>query len=178
MLLETVKALRSGGTVRYHAQPEIPSQTVAEHMWGVAMLVMMFYPTCSALLLKAAISHDCGEVGIGDIPSPTKRRMPELREAVKQMEDENMIDMGLDFEAHLSETERTALKICDVLEGLWYTAKHYHRTGEGFSTLRNWAELAQDLPLNIHQTVFVNSCLAPPMKNPTLQLGKSLHAAK
>ncbi|MGI4214935.1 HD domain-containing protein, partial [Klebsiella pneumoniae] len=116
-------ALRSGGVQRYHAQPDIPPQSTAEHMWGVAMLVMMFYPTASVTLLKAALSHDCGEVGLGDMPSPTKQAAPGVRQILKDMELDNMSSLGLEpWEEHLSETEKAALKICDVLEGLQYTA--------------------------------------------------------
>ena len=161
-------ALRSGGVQRYHAQPDIPPQSTAEHMWGVAMLVMMFYPTASLTLLKAALSHDCGEVGLGDMPSPTKQAAPGVRDILKDMEHDNMSSLGLEpWEEHLSPTEKTALKICDVLEGLQYTAKHVLSTGQGFETLNNWIALAQGLPLNSQQKAFVNAVLyrkEPPLR--------------
>jgi 5'-deoxynucleotidase YfbR-like HD superfamily hydrolase len=157
------KALRSGGVQRYHAQPDIPTQSTAEHMWGVAMLMMMFYPHCSKNLILAALTHDCGEVGVGDIPSPTKAAHPDIRDTVKGMEFACMEDMHVEpWEEHLSVNHKVMLKICDVLEGLQYTAKHVHMTGMGVETLNNWIELAQNLPLNTAQQVFVKLCLDPP----------------
>ncbi|QWY14079.1 HD domain-containing protein [Aeromonas phage pAh6.2TG] len=159
-------ALRSGKVRRYHAQPDIPAQSTAEHMWGVAMLVMMFYPTASVTLLKAALSHDCGEVGLGDMPSPTKQAAPGMREILKDMEHDNMSSLGLEpWEEHLSPTEKTALKICDVLEGLQYTARHVHATGYGEDTLRNWINLALKLPLNSQQYTFLQACVNKPAVN-------------
>lgn len=149
--------LMSGQTIRYHAQPEIKSQTVAEHAWGVAVLILQFYPESSKELLAAAIVHDCGEAGVGDIPSPTKAKAPGLRDAIHFLEHERMLHFGVaHFEDELTQEARIALKICDILEGLQYTAKNVRRYREGYRTLKSWIAMANALPLNSHQKRFVN----------------------
>lgn len=158
-----LEALRTGQVMRYHAQPDVPCQSNAEHMWGVAILMLKFYGTemVDGLQLAAAITHDCGEAGIGDIPSPTKCKVPQIRELVKELEHEAMRRLGLDYESYLRHDQKTRLKICDVLEGLHYTAKHYHKTGgvEGGPTLQAWIDLANKLPLTDEQNDFVHECV-------------------
>lgn len=165
--LQTMNALRSGMVMRYHAQPDIPCQSNAEHMWGVAVLMLKFYGVeISIEALAAALTHDCGEADVGDIPSPTKCKIPEIRELIKRLEHESLNELGFNFEADLHQSEKHALKICDVLEGLHYTAKHYHATGgaQGGQCLRNWVDLAKTLPLTRPQRDFIHVCLAGPSR--------------
>lgn len=159
---EAMMALRTGKVMRYHAQPDVPCQSNAEHMWGVAMLMLKFYGAeASREMIAAALTHDCGEADVGDIPSPTKCKVPQMRELVKQLEHEALERLGLNYESALHPEEKIALKICDVLEGLHYTAKHYHMTGgvEGGPTLQAWIDLTKDLPLNKEQQEFVYDCV-------------------
>lgn len=159
---EAMMALRTGKVMRYHAQPDVPCQSNAEHMWGVAVLMLKFYGAeVSMEMLAAALTHDCGEADVGDIPSPTKHKVPQIRELVKQLEHEALNAIGLNYEPDLHPEERIALKICDVLEGLHYTAKHYHKTGgvEGGPTLQAWIDLANKLPLTKEQNEFVYECV-------------------
>ena len=164
-LVNAIGALRTGQVMRYHAQPDVPCQSNAEHMWGVAMLMLKFYGAeASREMIAAALTHDCGEADIGDIPSPTKCKVPQIRELVKQLEHEALERLELNYESVLRPEEKTALKICDVLEGLHYTAKHYHRTNgtEGGPTLQAWVELARGLPLTKAQRDFMYCCIQAP----------------
>lgn len=158
---EAMMALRTGKVMRYHAQPDVPCQSNAEHMWGVAVLMLKFYPDCDKDMLAAALTHDCGEADVGDIPSPTKNKVPQIRKLIKELEHEALDKLGLNYEGSLIQHEVTALKICDVLEGLHYTAKHYHKTGgvEGGTTLQAWIDLANKLPLTDEQNDFVHECV-------------------
>ena len=159
---EAIMALRTGKVMRYHAQPDVPCQSNAEHMWGVAMLMLKFYGAeASREMIAAALTHDCGEADVGDIPSPTKCKVPQIRELVKQLEHEALERLELNYESVLHPEEKIALKICDVLEGLHYTAKHYHKTGgvEGGTTLQAWIDLANKLPLTDEQNDFVHECV-------------------
>lgn len=158
---EAMMALRTGKVMRYHAQPDVPCQSNAEHMWGVAVLMLKFYPDCDKDMLAAALTHDCGEADVGDIPSPTKNKVPQIRKLIKELEHEALDKLGLNYEGGLIQHEVTALKICDVLEGLHYTAKHYHKTGgvEGGPTLQAWIDLANKLPLTDEQNDFVHECV-------------------
>jgi len=67
----------SGDVWRWHTCPSL-EQNVAEHAWGVATILALWHPRPSADLLRAALLHDCHEKEFGDIPSPTKRAVPEL----------------------------------------------------------------------------------------------------
>jgi hypothetical protein len=69
--------LESANVRRWHTCPTI-NQNVAEHAWGVATILALYHPRPSADLLRAALLHDCHEKKFGDIPSPTKRAVPEL----------------------------------------------------------------------------------------------------
>lgn len=164
-IVNAIGALRTGQVMRYHAQPDVPCQSNAEHMWGVAMLMLKFYGAeASREMIAAALTHDCGEADVGDIPSPTKCKVPQIRELVKQLEHEALERLELNYESVLHPEEKIALKICDVLEGLHYTAKHYHRTGgvEGGQTLQAWVELAKGLPLTREQRDFMYCCIQAP----------------
>lgn len=138
--------LRTGATIRYHAQPEIPVQTVAEHAWGVAaLLVRWFKEDLTVNMLAAAIVHDSGECDVGDIPSPTKKKFPELRKELAKLEHAKMAKLGLaDYEGQLSHHEYALLKLCDMLEGYFYTGKAVLRYNEGMTTLLCWHEMIKD----------------------------------
>ena len=69
--------LETGDVWRWHTVPSL-RQNVAEHAWGVATILALYHPHPSADLLRAALIHDCHEKQFGDIPSPTKRAVPEL----------------------------------------------------------------------------------------------------
>lgn len=138
--------LRTGATIRYHAQPEIPVQTVAEHAWGVAaLLVRWFKEDLTVNLLAAAVVHDSGECDVGDIPSPTKKKFPELRKELAKLEHARMAKLGLaDYEGQLSRHEYALLKLCDMLEGYFYTGKAVLRYNEGMFTLLCWHEMVEN----------------------------------
>lgn len=155
---DVLATLRSGGVERYHAQPDVPAQSTAEHMWGVAILMLKFYGRdLSMKLLAAALTHDCGEVGIGDVPSPTKRASPEVKETFDRLEEEMLIKLGVNWVGTLSEEETIALKICDVLEGLHYVTRKLRVPN--MRVAKAWAEYAATLPLNVAQKKFVLACL-------------------
>ena len=155
---DVLATLRSGGVERYHAQPDVPAQSTAEHMWGVAILMLKFYGRdLSTKLLAAALTHDCGEVGIGDVPSPTKRASPEVKETFDRLEKEMLIKLGVNWVGTLSEEETLALKICDVLEGLHYVTRKLRVPN--MRVAKAWAEYAATLPLNVAQKKFVLACL-------------------
>jgi 5'-deoxynucleotidase YfbR-like HD superfamily hydrolase len=71
--------LESGDVRRWHTIASL-KQDVGKHSWGVATILALWHPHPSADLIRAALLHDCHEKEFGDIPSPTKRRVPELVE--------------------------------------------------------------------------------------------------
>ena len=111
---------QAGGMTRFHMEPGIPQQTTAAHSWGVAMLAWKFWPE-DTVLLVAALAHDVGELGCGDVPGPAKWEHPELAAITNRIEAEVRADLGLNLPLTYAQQER--LKFCDRLELAWYCAE-------------------------------------------------------
>lgn len=121
---DTLLRFRESSAVkRYHILRQIRTQTVGEHSHGVATLVMLVEPNCSANLLKAALCHDFHERATGDVPSTAKWMFPLLGEAVETAADTWNKVYGCDFE--LSEHETRVLKFCDYFELLMWSYEEY-----------------------------------------------------
>jgi 5'-deoxynucleotidase YfbR-like HD superfamily hydrolase len=81
--------LRGGHVLRWHARPDVPSETVAHHHAQVAQIVVwLTQGAASAELLRAALHHDSGELYAGDLPYPVKVALPEVARAHAAYEDE------------------------------------------------------------------------------------------
>lgn len=108
-------------TKRYHGLPMLDYQRVDAHSYGVAMLARLLIgdvdPLRRARLVDAALEHDLAEWHVGDIPAPTKRLTPGLREACGAMEAELMETHGFYAESALDARDKRALKLADALEG-------------------------------------------------------------
>lgn len=150
--------IRNGGeTRRYHTWPVLRQQNVAEHSFHVAMLCAWlckqhgFEP--SQRLLMAALTHDLAEHQMGDIPSPTKRRLPDygettFRKAWGDLEQALRKDAGLEWESGLTQLETYLLKLADAAEGALYCIRERAMGNllirEVFGNFRSYvAELAQ-----------------------------------
>lgn len=120
----------SGAVIRYHTIRQIKHQTVAEHSHGVACLVMLVSPDCSATLLKAALTHDFHEQHTGDMPSTAKKLYPKLGAAMDIASDTWEIENGLFW--NLTQLERRILKFCDYVELLLWS-KEEHRMGNRYA---------------------------------------------
>lgn len=105
-------------------------QTNADHAWGVALIIIMFYETempapgeplspslsgPSSALLQAAILHDMGEYITGDLPTTSKSRSANLKAAMDAAEESALAEMGLRM-PRLTERETLWLKFADSLE--------------------------------------------------------------
>lgn len=112
--LDPLRLILDGGRVaRYHAEPDAPRQTVAEHSWRVAVIAGSLYPDRPALVL-AALYHDAAEGVTGDVPAPAKRYLApafdELEARIKGL-------LGVDRHlASLSEEDHLRLKLIDYIE--------------------------------------------------------------
>jgi 5'-deoxynucleotidase YfbR-like HD superfamily hydrolase len=108
--------LRSAAmTKRCHTVPTIGHQTVGEHSYHVAMLVIELsdgYPSIE--LIKAALYHDLAETSTGDIPATTKWRSPLLKQKLEIME--QMFDQRHGLTVELLEYEKVILKVADAME--------------------------------------------------------------
>jgi 5'-deoxynucleotidase YfbR-like HD superfamily hydrolase len=110
----------AGGIRRWHIWPVLQQQTVAEHSWNVARVLLAIWPDAPRELIVEALFHDCGEIATGDPPSTLKRRYPDLREIYTKMEHEVRLGMvlpwGLPPPQQMTAAERWVLKLSDMIE--------------------------------------------------------------
>lgn len=119
MSLENLKRImRSGQVRRWHTEPGL-NQTVGEHSWGVAAIVLLLKPDASAELLKAAITHDWHESTFADIPSPTKLAFPGLAVAEETAIARFLASIGLE-PPKLTDEEKQILYTADKLEAMLF----------------------------------------------------------
>jgi len=74
----------TGRVARWHAWHTVSAQTVADHSWGVMVVLLEILPKDHPEyvdILKAALYHDAYEYFTGDIPYQAKREFPSLRAA-------------------------------------------------------------------------------------------------
>ena len=110
----------SGFVRRWHCNPDLAhtAQTNAQHQWGCAVLALHLWPDDHALMI-AALTHDVGEVWIGDVSGPAKRANPALKETLDSAEAENFERLKL----HVPKKTQ-ALKLVDMLEAYLWAERH------------------------------------------------------
>lgn len=115
--LEKWLGSRRGGRVeRCHGIPHLGSYSNAAHQWGVAMLMWYIWPEHYHRLSIYCLTHDLPEAWVGDIPSPTLRYCPEVREAISPLETLISAALGTPPEHELTGDDLAMLKACDRLE--------------------------------------------------------------
>lgn len=115
--------LRGGYTRRYHGLRNIMEDTVGHHSYNVAQILRHIAGDLPAnrvgLLVMCALDHDVAECIVGDMPAPTKRAIPGLREAFAIYEAEIMAKHGVEeLEAQLTPDEAKLLKAADSMDGM------------------------------------------------------------
>jgi len=116
-----IRASMAGRVKRWHTAETTTPQSVAEHSFGVALILLRIVPEerMSLNLLKAALLHDMGELETGDIPYATKKRLEQRNHGAQETLD------GLEQEAlghylgcfpELSEAEKGYLHCADLME--------------------------------------------------------------
>lgn len=113
-LREKVLHSRGGGAVqRCHVIRHSGSYSVAEHSWGVAMLVYYLFPEQFERLAIFALVHDIPEYLVGDVPSTVKSSS-----STSMLEDEINTAFGLPRigSGGLTPYEQEILKACDKLD--------------------------------------------------------------
>lgn len=78
----------SGFVRRWHQSPVMAStgQTLADHQGSCVRLLLGLHPAPSVALLRAAATHDVGELVVGDVSGPFKEDYPELAAAHAEAE--------------------------------------------------------------------------------------------
>ena len=120
-----LQALYNGGAVqRFHTVRTVQRQTVADHSWGVASLLLLITNgNASRDLLAAALHHDLGEQWTGDVPSPTKRYAT-IGVQLAALEREQRLRAGLQ-EFKLSPAEEQLLDFTDNLDGMLFCLEEF-----------------------------------------------------
>lgn len=116
---------------RSHGITHVGSYSNAAHQWGVAMLMHALWPEDFPRLAIYCLSHDVPEAWVGDIPAPTKRNVPGLKETLDVYESRINRDLGLPAESELEGEDMEKLKACDRLE-LYLWAKEQVMLGNRF----------------------------------------------
>jgi len=130
--LDRLRVLRAGGNVvRFHTNPTARTQTVAEHSFFAAQLLLQFYPEADRSLLLAVLDHDLPEGLVGDVPFPAKRDFPELNAALDRAEASVAQKWHFASVTNLTSGEQLWLRLVDLLECLWWA---YERVKHGDST--------------------------------------------
>lgn len=111
---------RAGLTRRYHTWPTIREQTVAEHSWQVARVLLAIWPDAPRHLIIHCLTHDLGEQRAGDLPYPVKKMSPDLALAHSLIERQALLDMvrpwGVPMPILLSDLEKKAFKLAEFIE--------------------------------------------------------------
>ena len=118
-LARTYSLREASQVVRYHTVQTIGRQTVAEHSYHVAMLVLRFTDgNASQELLKAVLYHDLPEVETGDLPATFKWANLGVVQALNRVEE--AFDEKYGTSVTLTDEERLILKAADILELVEY----------------------------------------------------------
>lgn len=150
---------KGGKTKRFHTADTATSQTVAEHSFGVAWLVMVVFPAARKELILAALSHDLAEHLVGDVSSPTKRKYPALKAALDVAEHTLLAEAGLDYESGLSNLELKILKLADMLDGMLYCIRERKMGStmcvEVYNNFHSYVQEFKGLTLESTETILI-----------------------
>lgn len=117
---EFIEAWRSGQVVRKHTMENIRAENIAEHTWGVVLLLIIAWPNAPARVIKMAHVHDNGERATGDMPGPTKWANPTLGSEMDRLERQHIMDTLpkhlCDEYSAMSETDWAVIEFFDRAE--------------------------------------------------------------
>jgi 5'-deoxynucleotidase YfbR-like HD superfamily hydrolase len=123
--VEQVLAVRDAGEVeRAHCIPHVGSYSNAKHCYGAVSLLLLLHPNPSVELIKAVNFHDTAELWLGDIPSPGKSRMPDVR-ALYELHERAMLLEVFGEWPDLSEEDDTWLKAVDQVDFFLWARNQY-----------------------------------------------------
>jgi len=106
----------AGRVKRYHTWPVLHQENVAEHTFNVLRIYVRLFGAPRAAVTEAIVNHDLPEIRTGDIPFPMKRRVPELKALMDELEDEHAVMMGINLHRDdLNAVEKFRIKLCDII---------------------------------------------------------------
>lgn len=105
---------RAGRTKRYHTRDTHNIQTVAEHSWGVAMILLHVFPQATPEMVLIALAHDLPEADTGDLPAPFKWANPAVVPHLEKAEASWFSKHGLSHS--MSSLASDIIRYCDIAE--------------------------------------------------------------
>ena len=123
----------SGRVLRWHTSPRMSStqDRLDGHHGRVAQIILERHPDPSVGLLRAALTHDAGEMDVGDIPSKMKRNMPDVVERLARVEAVCRDTIAGTFPDLSESDQKTWLDWADRLDAFLWAQFH----GEDMTTL-------------------------------------------
>lgn len=121
----TYRAWQAGFVRRWHTNFDL-CHTIdcdAGHQGRVAVLVLSLFPHASRSLLISALTHDQGEIAVGDVSYMVKIESPTMRPILDELERAEVARQGLP-QCNLTPDEAQALKLCDWLDAWLWMARH------------------------------------------------------
>lgn len=112
----------AGSTRRWHTNPTLKDQDLAQHQWGVAMIIREIAPG-NLYLLEAALTHDLGESVTGDTPYLGKTKYPKLKEAADFAEAEFAVRHSIPYGVEFTDEEKHCLRWADMFEALLFARR-------------------------------------------------------
>lgn len=118
--LTLAAALRPSYCQRWHACPEMAgTEEHGAHAARVARILCFVWPEASADALIWALTHDDGEMGLGDVSGPAKRENPTLALLLDKAEATNRRALGIGPIA-LPASVEVLCDLCDKVAGLYH----------------------------------------------------------
>lgn len=153
-------SFRKAGLVkRYHTEPTIQTQTIAEHTYHVLRIWFELYGPPSPEETAAILVHDLGEKATGDLPHMIKRDYPELKNTLGQIEDDYIRNVMMSiYKDHPYDIELTKpvlldldglkIKICDLLEMAEFSLDEFKLGNRNALSIMNNVEKALEKIFN------------------------------
>lgn len=133
--------LRTNYVRRFAANAELAhvGDTNGHHQAMVAQILLALHPKPSLRLIYAALHHDAGEEGVGDLAGPAKAASPNLAALLELVEEKKRETLGIKIE--IDGTEAEWLKFADHLAAYMHV-----RIVSPMMLMRvEWRRLGEDL---------------------------------
>lgn len=128
--------------IRYSNVPRVKDESVAEHSFFVAVLVMKFYDQYKfnlGVALQIAIAHDCPESMTNDLSHETKTLFPEIKDVIKRAEKEFLKQMpyaikrGVEL-LEMDTVESKIVALADAMQCHQYSSHEASLGNQGYMT--------------------------------------------